>query len=64
MNKQIVDVTFLCVGCETSVTKMCHTDNLCKMMFLCLDCHLTRLSELKKGLLVKWYLYTQRHITD
>ena len=53
MNKQIVDITFLCVGCETSVTKMCHTDNLCKMYFLCLDCHLIRLGELRKGLLVK-----------
>ena len=53
MNKQIVDITFLCVVCETSVTKMCHTDNLCKMMFLCYDCHLIRLGELRKGLLVK-----------
>jgi hypothetical protein len=53
MNKQIIDVSFYCVGCDTHTTKMCSTDNLCKMMFLCLDCHLTRLGELRKGLLVK-----------
>lgn len=49
MNKQIVDITFQCVKCEISVTKMCHSDNLKSTMLLCLDCHLTRLGELRKA---------------
>jgi len=48
MNKQIVDITFQCVKCYVSVTKMCHSDNLSSTMLLCLDCHLTRLGELRK----------------
>jgi hypothetical protein len=48
INTQIVDITFQCVRCETSVTKMCHSDNLKSAMLLCLDCHLTRLGELRK----------------
>jgi hypothetical protein len=48
MSPQIVDITFQCVKCDVSVTKMCHSDNLSSTMLLCLDCHLTRLGELRK----------------
>ena len=49
LNVQIIDVTFQCVGCETSVTKMCHSDNLGSMMLLCYNCHYARLSQKRKA---------------
>ena len=46
---QIVDVKFDCNTCGESVTKMCHSDNLGSMMFLCYNCHYARLAEIRKG---------------
>jgi hypothetical protein len=53
INTQIVEISCLCVGCEKPTTKMVLSTRLYEVMLLCYNCHLIRLNELKKGLLVK-----------
>lgn len=51
MNKvstQIIDIKCVCVRCETPITKMVLSTRLHEVVLVCYDCHLDRLSKIRK----------------
>jgi predicted RNA-binding Zn-ribbon protein involved in translation (DUF1610 family) len=49
MNKiQIVDIRFDCETCGVSITKMCHSERLHEVSFLCYDCYYATLTNKRK----------------
>jgi len=50
MNTQIIDISCVCVRCETPITKMVLSTRLNEVVLLCLDCHLTKLANKRKGI--------------
>jgi len=50
MNTQIIDISCVCMKCETPITKMVLSTRLHEVALLCLDCHLTKLANKRKGI--------------
>jgi hypothetical protein len=48
INTQIIDVTCVCMRCETPITKMVLSTRLHEVILLCYDCHYARLAEKRK----------------
>jgi hypothetical protein len=49
MNTQIIDISCVCMICETPITKMVLSTRLSNVALLCLDCHLTKLANKRKA---------------